>query len=216
MPQTGFPWWLSGKESSFQCRTCRKIPWRNSNPRQYSCLGNPLGRGDWRATVHGITRVRHDLVKQQLMPQMLHEIYLPCKIILCLSEIQMHLYFYLLNLTTCAQEQGSPGFACQLCSWLWCWLYFWGLYSRLHAGWSGLSSDQSTGGREKVKCFWTIFGSGRLSSRVPASATRPAVDLELHGRVSCSFHPRLPVCLRLCITQVTHCELWGPALFHSA
>ena len=60
----------------------------------------------------------HDLAtkQQQQMPQILHEIYVPCKIILCLSEIQMHLYFYLLNLTTCAQEQGSPGFASQLCS----------------------------------------------------------------------------------------------------
>ena len=149
-------------------------------------------------------RVRHDLVKQQQMPRMLYEKYLPCKVILCLSEIQRHLYFYLLNLTTCAQEQGSPGFACQLCSWLWCWLHFWGLCSRLHAGWSGLGSDQSAGGREKAKCFWTIFGSGRLSSRVPASARRPAVDLELHRRVSCSFHRRLSVSLRLCITKVTH------------
>ena len=138
------------------------------------------------------------------MPRMLYEKYLPCKVILCLSEIQRHLYFYLLNLTTCAQEQGSPGFACQLCSWRWCWLHFWGLCSRLHAGWSGLGSDQSAGGREKAKCFWTIFGSGRLSSRVPASARRPAVDLELHRRVSCSFHPRLSVSLRLCITKVTH------------
>ena len=25
----------------------------NSNPFQYSCLGNPLDRGAWRATVHG-------------------------------------------------------------------------------------------------------------------------------------------------------------------
>ena len=66
----------------------------------------------------GSQKVRHDLAtkQQQQMPQILHEIYVPCKIILCLSEIQMHLYFYLLNLTTCAQEQGSPGFASQLCS----------------------------------------------------------------------------------------------------
>jgi len=25
----------------------------NSNPLQYSCLGNPKDRGDWLATVHG-------------------------------------------------------------------------------------------------------------------------------------------------------------------
>ena len=32
---------------------------------QYSCLENPLGRGAWRATVHGVARVRHDLATQQ-------------------------------------------------------------------------------------------------------------------------------------------------------
>ena len=34
----------------------------NCNPLQYSCLGNPMDRGAWWATVHGVTRVRHDLV----------------------------------------------------------------------------------------------------------------------------------------------------------
>ena len=32
----------------------------NDNPLQYSCLGNPVDRGAWLATVHGITRVRHE------------------------------------------------------------------------------------------------------------------------------------------------------------
>ena len=27
---------------------------RNGNPLQYSCLGNPMDRGAWRATVHGV------------------------------------------------------------------------------------------------------------------------------------------------------------------
>ena len=31
------------------------------NPLQYSCLGNPMGRGAWWATVHGVIRVGHDL-----------------------------------------------------------------------------------------------------------------------------------------------------------
>ena len=35
---------------------------RNGNPLQYSCLENPMDRGAWQATVHGVTRVRHDLV----------------------------------------------------------------------------------------------------------------------------------------------------------
>ena len=60
--------WLSGKESAYQCKRCRFIPgWRrypgegNGNPLQYSFLENPMDRGAWQATVHGIPRVRHDL-----------------------------------------------------------------------------------------------------------------------------------------------------------
>ena len=33
----------------------------NGNPLQYSCLENPMDRGAWQATVHGIARVGHDL-----------------------------------------------------------------------------------------------------------------------------------------------------------
>ena len=32
---------------------------------QYSCLGNPMDRGAWLITVHGVARVRHDLVTKQ-------------------------------------------------------------------------------------------------------------------------------------------------------
>ena len=28
----------------------------NGNPLQYSCLGNPMNRGDWQATVHGVAK----------------------------------------------------------------------------------------------------------------------------------------------------------------
>ena len=31
-------------------------------PLQYSCLENPIDRGAWQATVHGVARVRCDLV----------------------------------------------------------------------------------------------------------------------------------------------------------
>ena len=34
---------------------------RNDNLFQYSCLGYPTDRGAWQATVHGVTRVRHNL-----------------------------------------------------------------------------------------------------------------------------------------------------------
>ena len=29
---------------------------RNGNPLQYSCLGNPMDRGAWQATVHGVAK----------------------------------------------------------------------------------------------------------------------------------------------------------------
>ena len=28
----------------------------NGNPCQYSCLGNPMDRGIWQATIHGVTK----------------------------------------------------------------------------------------------------------------------------------------------------------------
>ena len=31
----------------------------NGSPLQYSCLENPMDRGAWRATVHGVQRVGH-------------------------------------------------------------------------------------------------------------------------------------------------------------
>ena len=34
----------------------------NGNPLQYSCLGNPMDRKAWWATVHVVKRVGHDLV----------------------------------------------------------------------------------------------------------------------------------------------------------
>ena len=40
-------------------QTCRE---GNGNPLQDSCLENPMDRGAWQATVHGVTRVGHDLL----------------------------------------------------------------------------------------------------------------------------------------------------------
>ena len=34
----------------------------NGHQFQYSCLGNPMDGGAWWATVHGVARVRYDLV----------------------------------------------------------------------------------------------------------------------------------------------------------
>ena len=32
----------------------------HGNPLKYSCLENPMDRGAWRVTVHGVARVGHD------------------------------------------------------------------------------------------------------------------------------------------------------------
>jgi len=34
----------------------------NGNPLQYSCLENTMDRRAWRATIHGLARVEHNLV----------------------------------------------------------------------------------------------------------------------------------------------------------
>ena len=38
---------------------------RNDNPHQYACLENPMDRGAWQATVHGIARVVHNLATKE-------------------------------------------------------------------------------------------------------------------------------------------------------
>ena len=34
----------------------------NGSPLQYPCLENPMARGAWQATAHGVTRAGHELV----------------------------------------------------------------------------------------------------------------------------------------------------------
>ena len=57
------PWWLSGKESACNVGDVGSIPGLgrspgegNGNPLQCSCLENPMDRGAWWATVHGVTK----------------------------------------------------------------------------------------------------------------------------------------------------------------
>ena len=64
----GFPVGPSGKEPIYQCKRIKRLgfhpwvgktPWRRAcNQLQYSCLGNPMDRGAWWATVHGAARSR--------------------------------------------------------------------------------------------------------------------------------------------------------------
>ena len=59
----GLPQWLSGKESTCNAGDAGLIPGSgrspgggHGNPLQYPCLENPMDRGDWWATVHGVTK----------------------------------------------------------------------------------------------------------------------------------------------------------------
>ena len=59
----GFLGGSAGKESACSAGDLGSIPGLgrspgdgNGNPLQYSCLGNPMGRGAWQPTVHGVTK----------------------------------------------------------------------------------------------------------------------------------------------------------------
>ena len=67
----GFPGGASGKESACQCRRFKRKGFDpglgrsrregHGSPLPYARLENPMDRGAWRATVHGVSRVGHDL-----------------------------------------------------------------------------------------------------------------------------------------------------------
>ena len=64
----GFPCSSVGKESACNAGDPGPIPGSgrfpgegNGNPLQYSCLENPMDRGAWQATIHGVARVGHNL-----------------------------------------------------------------------------------------------------------------------------------------------------------
>ena len=64
----GTPTGSDSKESAWNVGDPGSIPGSgrspeqgNGNPLQYAFLGNPMDRGAWQATVHGVSRVRHDL-----------------------------------------------------------------------------------------------------------------------------------------------------------
>ena len=59
----GFPVGSESKESASNVGSLGSIPGSgrspgegNGNPLQYSCLENPMDRGTWWATVHGVTK----------------------------------------------------------------------------------------------------------------------------------------------------------------
>ena len=85
----GLCWWLSSagdynaRDSSSIPRLGRSPGEGNGNPLQYSCPGNPMDRGAWQATFHGVVRVGHDLMT---LPQQ-------CMNILIFLHPHQHLLF---------------------------------------------------------------------------------------------------------------------------
>ena len=71
----GFPCSSVSKESVCNAGDPGSIPGsgrspgeENGNPLQYSCLENPMDRRGWRATVHGVAGVKHDLATKPPPP----------------------------------------------------------------------------------------------------------------------------------------------------
>ena len=65
VPLLGFPGGLDGKAFAYNVGDPGLIPGSgrssgegNGNPLQYSCLENPMDRGTWWATVHGVAKNR--------------------------------------------------------------------------------------------------------------------------------------------------------------
>ena len=74
----GFPWWLSGKESSCNAgvqssapRSGRSPGEGNGNPLQYSCLGNPMDR-------EASVQFSRSVVSDSLRPHELQHTRSPC------------------------------------------------------------------------------------------------------------------------------------------
>ena len=64
----GFPGSSDGKASAYNAENLGSVPGSgrssvegNGNPLQYSCLENPMDRGAWWATVHGVAKSRTQL-----------------------------------------------------------------------------------------------------------------------------------------------------------
>ena len=74
--EKGFPHSSVSKESACNAGDPGSIPGLgrspgegNGNPLQYSFLENLMDRGPWRATAHGVARVRQDLVTKSSPPR---------------------------------------------------------------------------------------------------------------------------------------------------
>ena len=89
----GFPGGSDDKESACNAGDLGLIPGSgrspgegNGNPLQYSCLENPMDRGAWQATVHGVTK------NQDTTERLTYEIYLK-NFLVCILIHKYTLFF---------------------------------------------------------------------------------------------------------------------------
>ena len=67
---SGPPWWLKTIKNLPAMQETRVLVWGtypgegNGNLLQYSCLENPMDRGAWQATVHGVAKSRTRLTDE--------------------------------------------------------------------------------------------------------------------------------------------------------
>ena len=96
-----FPCNSAGKESACNAGDLGLIPVLgrfpgegNGTPLYGSCLENPIDRGACQATVHGVTRVRHDFMTKP-PPKLLYNVVLVFKCTTkCFSDIYTHIFFF--------------------------------------------------------------------------------------------------------------------------
>ena len=76
----GFPHRSVGKSSACNAGDLGSIPGLgrspgegNGNPLQYFCLENPMDRGTWWSTLHGATRLRHDIATKPSSTYFTHD-----------------------------------------------------------------------------------------------------------------------------------------------
>ena len=109
-----------GKESACSAGDLGSIPGSgrspgggSGNPVQYSCLGNPMDRGAWWATSHGVARVRHDLATNiyiYIYTFIYSDVYVSPNLLICYLFFKIKFYWHTATLT----DYMSPMAACKL------------------------------------------------------------------------------------------------------
>ena len=173
----------------------------NDNPLQYSCLGNPMDRGGWRAAVRGVTKTPTRLSTQAHQTHKLHSLgldvfFASCGVSLALELCQA--------LGSCVPALEVPTGALSprllpLGPWgmeLWergrsrpggtCWLL--GLLDAVCRPWAGLETGRRVGGRVRrgdEAVMKSVLCASTASPGKP-SVTASHIDCQRQGEGGCS------------------------------